>query len=221
MAENDLFKKKTIWNLTTKEMRAKLKAMPGMNANVFKKWYDWYYREIVNAMTDEQAADNVKKQFADQFAMKLRYNCISGWNRNTYGDIIPVPFKSEMLDDLVDIYHNIIRMQQKEERKREIVAASKGLIAFADVRRQFPLIAEFRKVSKTKVKLLVWQNIDAEGNNIGNYCWNHYELLEMKDYYTFDEIKDACNKILTHMQDYFQKKLNMIESGKKFMETLK
>lgn len=220
MAENDLFKKKTIWNFATKEMRAKLKAMPGMNANTFKKWFDWHHSEIINAMTDEHAADNVKKQLADQFAMKLRYNYIKGWN-NKWGDIIPVPFKSEMLDDLLDIYHNIIRMQQKEERKKEIVAASKGLIAFADVRRQFPLIAEFRKVSKTKVKLMIWQNVDAEGKNIGNYCWNHYELLEMKDYYTFDEIKDACDKILAHMQEYFQKKLNMIETGKKFVETLK
>ena len=88
MAENDLFKKKTIWNLTTKEMRIKLKAMPGMNANIFKKWFDWYHREIINAMTDEQAADNVKKQLADQFAMKLCYNYISGWNQNKYAGLV-------------------------------------------------------------------------------------------------------------------------------------
>ena len=221
MADIDLFKKKTIWNFTTKEMRAKLKAMPGMNANIFKKWFDWYHREIINAMTDERQADNVKTELAEQFVLKLRWNYVEGWNRKLGGFISPMPFKSEMLDDLLGIYHNIIRMQQKEQRKKEIVAASQGLIAFDDVKRQFPLIAEFRKITKTKVKLMVWQNIDAEGKNIGNYCWNHYEILEMKDYYTFDEIKDACNKILAHVQDYFQKKLNMIETGKKFMESLK
>lgn len=220
MVENDLFKKKTIWSLTTKEMKAKLKAMPGMNANIFKKWFDWYHREIINAMTDEREADNIKTRLAEQFVSKLRYSYVKGWTP-TRGEGLCLPFKSEMLDDLLGIYHNIIRMQQKEQRKKEIVAASKGLIAFDDVKRQFPIIAEFRKVTKTKVKLMVWQNIDAEGKNIGNYCWNHYELFEMKDYYTFDEIKDACNKILVHMQDYFQKKLTMIETGKKFMENLK
>ena len=118
---------KTLWNLTTMEMQAKLKAMPGMNASVFKKWFYWYNKKIIAAMTDVHKADNLKTAFTENFEFILRRDRVKDQNQNIGDKIMTMPFKREMADDLLDIYHNIIRMQQKEQRKKEIVAASKGL----------------------------------------------------------------------------------------------
>lgn len=220
---------KTPYSYTTKEQRIQLKAMPDMTGGRFNRYFDNYQRRLDMAMTDDHEMDNLKFQLSQQFAERLTWMnsakaIATGWKRNTdaeYWNIPPVPFGEQMIDDFVAIMLYVQKAIKKERHKDEIQAAAKGMINFDDVRNQFKIIAEFRKIGARKVKVVLWRDFDlADQRNTSNYVWGHWEMLEYKEYYTLEEIKDACMKIVNYNIDWAKKRLASAEVGLKAFENV-
>ncbi len=215
---------KTPYSYTTKEQRIQLKAMPDMTGGHFNRYYDLYTRRLITAMTDDHDMDNLKFQLAEQFANAIIYMkkaLVAGWKHECdgFGYVGPTPFGEQMIDDFVAIMLYVQKAIKKEKHKDEIQAAAKGLIHFDDVRNQFKIIAEFRKIGARKVKVVLWRDFDiAEQRNISNYVWGHWEMIEYKEYYTLEEIKDVCMKIVNYNIDWAKKRLVAAEVGLKAFE---
>ena len=190
---------KTPYSYITKEQRLQLKAMPDMTGGKFNRYFDNYHRRLVTAMSDDHELDNLKFQ--------LSYT--------------PVPFSEQMIDDFVAIMMYVEKAIRKEKKKDEIQAAAKGMISFEDVRNQFKIIAEFRKIGARKVKVALWRDFDlTQQHNTSNYVWGHWEMIEYKEYYTLDEIKDVCIKIINYNIDWAKKRLAAAEVGLKVFENV-
>lgn len=219
----------TPYSYTTKEQRQMLKAMPEMTGGRFNRFFDLYTRRLINGMSDEHELDNLKFQLSIGFADTITYmNCQkavkAGWKHAKNGsdgwcDCAPVPFSEQMIDDFVAIMMYVQKATQKEKHKDEIQAAAKGMISFEDIRNQFKIIAEFRKIGARKVKVVLWRDFDLDANrNTTNYVWGHWEMIEYKEYYTHDEIRDLCMKIVNYNIDWAKKRLASAEIGLKYFE---
>lgn len=220
---------KTPYSYTTKEQRLQLKAMPDMTGGRFNRVFDLYTRRLISGLTDEHELDNLKFELSSQFANSVTYMnsqkaVKAGWkhepkNGGDYWNYISVPFGEQMIDDFIAIMLYVQKAIQKEKKKDEIQAAAKGLIHFDDIRNQFKIIAEFHKVGARKVKLVLWRDFDlTEQRNTSNYVWGHWEMLEYKEYYTRDEIRDVCMKIINYNIDWAKKRLASAEIGQKYFE---
>ena len=211
----------TPYSYTTKEQRQMLKAMPEMTGGRFNRFFDLYTKRLISGLSDEHELDNLKFQLSSQFADTITYmnseKAIKvGWKHAPY---MPVPFNEQMIDDFVTIMLYVQKAIQKEKKKDEIQAAAKGLIHVLDVRNQFKIIAEFRKCNARKVKVVLWRDFDLGANhNISNYVWGHWEMIEYKEYYTRDEIRDICMKIVNYNIDWAKKRLASAETGLKYFE---
>jgi hypothetical protein len=165
-------------------------------------------------LSDEHELDNLKFQLSLEFADTITYmnseKAIKvGWKHEPY---MPVPFNEQMIDDFVTIMMYVEKAIRKEKHKDEIQAAAKGMINFEDVRNQFKIIAEFRKIGARKVKVVLWRDFDlTEQRNTSNYVWGHWEIIEYKEYYTLEEIKDTCMKIVNYNIDWAKKRLAAAE----------
>jgi hypothetical protein len=220
---------KTPYSYITKDQRIQLKAMPDMTGGKFNRYFDIYQHRLVTAMANDHEMDNLKSQLAQQFAEHLTWMdsakaIASGWRRNTDGEYwaySPVPFGEQMIDDFVAIMLYVQKAIKKEKHKDEIQAAAKGMINFEDVRNQFKIIAEFRKIGARKVKVVLWRDFDlTEQRNTSNYVWGHWEMIEYKEYYTLEEIKDTCMKIVNYNIDWAKKRLAAAEVGLKVFENV-
>lgn len=220
---------KTPYSYITKDQRIQLKAMPDMTGGKFNRYFDNYQHRLVTAMTNDHEMDNLKSQLAQQFAEHLTWMnsakaIASGWRRNTDGEYwaySPVPFGEQMIDDFVAIMLYVQKAIKKEKHKDEIQAAAKGMINFEDVRNQFKIIAEFRKIGARKVKVVLWRDFDlTQQRNTSNYVWGHWEMIEYKEYYTLEEIKDTCMKIVNYNIDWAKKRLAAAEVGLKVFENV-
>lgn len=218
---------KTPYSYTTKEQRQMLKAMPNMTGARFNRYFN--YRnvlDVIQGQADEHAIDNLKFQLAEQFADSIMYihsGLKTGWKRSISKglDVVlsPSPFGEQMIDDFVTIMMYVEKAIRKEKKKDEIQAAAKGMINFDDVRNQFKIIAEFRKIGAKRVKVVLWRDFDLDANrNTSNYVWGHWEMIEYKEYYTLDEIKDTCMKIANYNIDWVKKRLASAETGLKYFE---
>ena len=218
---------KTPYSYTTKEQRQMLKAMPNMTGARFNRYFN--YRnvlDVIQGQADEHAIDNLKFQLAEQFADSITYihsGLKTGWKRSISKgfDVVlsPSPFGEQMIDDFVTIMMYVEKAIRKEKKKDEIQAAAKGMINFDDVRNQFKIIAEFRKIGARKVKVVLWRDFDLDANrNTSNYVWGHWETIEYKEYYTLDEIKDTCMKIANYNIEWVKKRLASAETGLKYFE---
>ena len=223
---------KTPYSYTTKEQRQMLKAMPDMTGAHFNRYFN--YRsvlDVIQGQADEHAIDNLKFQLSEEFANTIMYMnsqkaVKAGWkhepkNAVDFWHYTSVPFSEQMIDDFVAIMMYVQKAIQKEKKKDEIQAAAKGMISFEDVRNQFKIIAEFRKIGARKVKVVLWRDFDLDTNrNISNYVWGHWEMLEYKEYYTLKEIKDACMKIVNYNIGWAKKRLAAAEVGLKVFENV-
>lgn len=220
---------KTPYSYTTKEQRLQLKAMPDMTGGRFNRIFDLYTRRLISSLSDEHEFDNLKFELSMQFANTVTYMnsqkaVKAGWkhapiNGGDYWNYTSVPFGEQMIDDFVAIMLYVQKAIQKEKKKDEIQAAAKGLIHFDDIRNQFKIIAEFHKMGARKVKVVLWRDFDlTEQRNTSNYVWGHWEILEYKEYYTRDEIRDVCMKIVNYNIDWAKKRLVSAEIGQKYFE---
>ena len=218
---------KTPYSYTTKEQRQMLKAMPDMTGARFNRYFN--YRnvlDVIQGQADEHAIDNLKFQLAEQFADSITYihsGLKTGWKRSISKgfDVVlsPSPFGEQMIDDFVTIMMYVEKAIRKEKKKDEIQAAAKGMINFDDVRNRFKIIAEFRKIGAKRVKVVLWRDFDLDANrNTSNYVWGHWEMIEYKEYYTLDEIKDTCMKIANYNIEWVKKRLTSAETGLKYFE---
>ena len=200
---------KTPYSYTTKEQRLQLKAMPDMTGGRFNRFYDCYSRRLLEGIADDHKLDDLKFLISEQFANSIIYmnsskGVATGWKRSPkegadYWSYMAAPFGEQMIDDFVAIMLYVQKAIKKEKHKDEIQAAAKGMVSFDEVKNQFKIIAEFRKVSARKVKLVLWRDFDLDAQrNTSNYVWGHWEMIDYKDYYTLDEIKDACIKIVNY-----------------------
>lgn len=222
---------KTPYSYTTKDQRIQLKAMPDMTGGKFNRIFDFYIRRLISGLSDEHELDNLKFQLSEQFANTIVYMnsqkaAKAGWKREPknggdYYCYMSVPFSEQMIDDFVAIMMYVEKAIRKEKHKDEIQAAAKGMISFDDVRHQLKIIAEFRKIGARKVKIVLWRDFDlTEQRNTSNYVWGHWEMLEYKEYYTLEEIKDACMKIVNYNIDWAKKRLASAEVGLKVFENV-
>lgn len=218
---------KTPYSYITKDQRIQLKAMPDMTGGKFNRYFAIYLRRLVTAMTNDHEMDNLKFQLAQQFAEHLTWMdsakaVASGWRRNIddeYRAYSPVPFGEQMIDDFVAIMLYVKKAIKKEKHKDEIQAAAKGMINFENVRNQFKIIAEFHKIGARKVKVVLWRDFDlTQQHNTSNYVWGHWEMIEYKEYYTLEEIKNACIKIINYNIEWAKKRLASAEVGLKYFE---
>jgi hypothetical protein len=221
----------TPYSYTTKEQRIQLKAMPDMTGGRFNRFFDNYQRRLVAAMANDHEMDNLKFQLSEQFANTIVYMnsqkaVKAGWklepkNGGDYYCYMSVPFGEQMIDDFVAIMLYVQKAIQKEKHKDEIQAAAKGMISFDEVRNQFKIIAEFRKIGARKVKVVLWRDFDlTQQRNTSNYVWGHWEMIEYKEYYTLEEIKDTCMKIVNYNIDWAKKRLAAAEVGLKAFENV-
>ena len=226
----------TPYSYTTKEQRIQLKAMPDMTGGRFNRLFDLYTRRLISGLSDEHELDNLKLQLSEQFVSTITYmNCRKAvktgwkhqasknggdyWNNGDYWNYTPVPFGEQMVDDFVAIMLYVQKAIVKEKKKDEIQAAAKGLIHFLDVKNQFKMIATFQKIGARKVKVVLWRDFDLDANhNTSNYVWSHWEMIEYKEYYTRDEICDACMKIVNYNINWAKKRLASAEIGLKYFE---
>lgn len=222
---------KTPYSYTTKDQRIQLKAMPDMTGGKFNRCFDNYQRRLVTAMSDDHELDNLKFQISEQFANTITYMnsqkaVKAGWkhepiNGDNYWNYTPVPFSEQMIDDFIAIMMYVEKAIRKEKHKDEIQAAAKGMISFEDVRNQFKIIAEFRKIGARKVKVGLWRDFDlTQQRNTSNYVWGHWEMIEYKEYYTLEEIKNTCIKIINYNIDWAKKRLAAAEVGLKAFENV-
>lgn len=219
---------KTPYSYTTKEQRQMLKAMPDMTGARFNRYFNYCgVLDVIQGQADEHAIDNLKFRLSEEFANTITYMnsqkaVKAGWKHNTPGDewnCTTVPFGEQMVDDFVTIMMYVEKAIRKEKKKDEIQAAAKGMINFDDVRNQFKIIAEFRKIGAKRVKVVLWRDFDLDSNhNTSNYVWGHWEMLEYKEYYTLDEIKDTCMKIANYNIEWVKKRLASAETGLKYFE---
>lgn len=222
---------KTPYSYTTKDQRIQLKAMPDMTGARFNRVFDLYTRRLISDLADEHELDNLKFQLSEQFANSITYMnsqkaVKAGWKHapkdgGDYYCYMSVPFNEQMVDDFVAIMMYVEKAIRKEKHKDEIQAAAKGMINFEDVRNQFKIIAEFRKIGARKVKVVLWRDFDlTDQRNTSNYVWGHWEMIEYKEYYTLEEIKDACMKIVNYNIDWAKKRLAAAEVGLKVFENV-
>ena len=224
---------KTPYSYTTKEQRIQLKAMPGMTGASFNRYFNYHsILDVIQGQADEHAIDNLKFRLSEQFANTIVYMnsqkaVKAGWkhapkNSAEYWNYTPVPFNEQMIDDFIAIMMYVEKAIKKEKHKDEIQAAAKGMINFEDVRNQFKIIAEFRKIGARKVKVVLWRDFDlTEQRNTSSYVWGHWEMIEYKEYYTLEEIKDTCMKIVNWNIDWAKKRLAAAEVGLKVFENVR
>ena len=220
----------TPYSYLDKENRRKLRAMPSMTPGTFNKHFTNFQKKIELSLSNEEEADNLRVRFADHFqeriymidgmaGVKTGWRHLSKDNRVSYY----TPFGEELVNDYLTLLQFVFRAIRKEKKKEAIKAAAEGKIAYEDLKQRFPMIL-LESLDRTKIKIKLYCDLDDAGNAIkdpvkhGFFVWNHWELIEKKDWYTVEEITACIKKIVDNTMNYHMDKIRKLDATKAVLE---
>ena len=227
----------TAYSYMDKEARRKLAEMPLMTAGVFNKHFNSYREKIELSLTNEEEADNLRLRFSDYFSERIQMmgdivGVKTGWRRrpcacDSRG--VPTrayytPFGEELVNDYVALLQLVVRCIKKEKKKEEIKAAAEGKIGYDDLRRKFPLIST-ETLGRNKIKVMLYRDLDQDGHctpasNGRTYIWNHWEVMEKKDWYSVEEVTACIKKIIDNTMNYHMEKIQRLNVANAVLEKI-
>lgn len=134
----------------------------------------------------------------------------------------PRPFSRELCEDLLHLMIAVKKAQAHEAKVQQITAAAKGLVKYEDVKTKFPFICTWEPKGY-HVKLQLWRDIDpvTKGPRVVDgtrYYIKTFVWLDKKEWYSEDEIKDACNEIIKKERSFIQLRIEQLDSLESFVD---